>query len=558
MDEVDKILAKIGGVEKTQFRERWDRMDKDFDLWKLKTTQSNLHETDVDVISNNPRTFADRVQATLSNAEMQIAVRMAEAEGKDKSKEIGKLERLLQFSLDMADRRLIRQLLPPLREQLIWFSIVRGWVAGRFVVEEDGDNVIFNFNAWDPRWLIFEVGSDGLMWAAYKTFRSSAAIRDEYGGDAIKGDARSNIVYDYWEYTGENKVDNTVFTGIKQLREPATLEIPTIPILIMPVATRPPVVSGITTTGSTPSGGETVVSATSSTDWAEGETEGYGDSIFAANRGVYKRENEMASMWATHANLLSKQPTINYFDDDGEELKSTAYLRDLVLNLPMNHNKLEETPLKEISPTLINLVAWMGAQRERGSLPDIQIGTPPPSGTLYNLIQEASSKVYNPHIKNLNYFYADICRLVEEQLIAGGIDVKVKTEAKRKYFEARVKPVDLKKPHIIKVEFTAKTPWSQLDTAQVADMLKRSGIPDKWIWEHIYKFPDPNLIEDLAVLETYEHSPQGMMKRIVEVLADRGYKLEAEKMAEEMDREERVSEMGATPEGEPAPPVVTE
>jgi len=44
------------------------------------------------------------------------------------------------------------------------------------------------------------------------------------------------------------------------------------------------------------------------------------------------------------------------------------------------------------------------------------------------------------------------------------------------------------------------------------------------------------LIQDLLALEIYEHSPEGMMKRAVEVLMDRGYVFEAQKLVEQMDR----------------------
>ena len=511
-----------------------DRMDEDFKLWNLektayktgtdfvKDTIKGTKESEVNIISNDARTSGDRVQATLSAAEMQIAVRMAEAEGEDKREDIGKLERLFYFALAKGDERLRRLLLLPLRESLIWFSLYRGWAAGRFLVYKSGKDIVFDFLSLDRRWLSYEVGANGFIWVGSQTFRSKAALKDEYDYEAKKDN--DNCVIDYWECAQNGDIynsticDNNFLRPFQPMRDILGYDLPSMPILIMPVATRPLIAS---------------------TSEEKAEATGYGESIFAPIRGINETRNKFASIVATHANLLAKQPVINMYDEEGKQLQSTVYLAEAVLNLPMGHNKLEPAPMKEISPTVVQIMGWLNDQIERGILPNIPLTQPPPSGTLYNLIQEAGNKIYNPQLKNLSCFYADICRLIEEQLLAGKLNVKVQQQQKRKYYETQVKPVDLKKPHIIEVEFTAKTPWTQMDTAQVALMLEDLGLPKVWIWENILKVQDPKLLQDLLALEVYEHSPEGMRKRAVEVLMDRGYVFEAQKLIEEMVRMER-------------------
>ena len=138
--------------------------------------------------------------------------------------------------------------------------------------------------------------------------------------------------------------------------------------------------------------------------------------------------------------------------------------------------------------------------------------------------------------------------------------VAIKGERRSKYYETQVTPIDLKKPHIIKVEFTAFSPWTRMDTAQVAQMLEALGLPKVWIWENILKIQDPKLLQDLLALEVYEHSPEGMMKRAVEVLMDRGYVFEAQKLIDQMSRleaqEQMMAEEGVTPPEETRPPVM--
>jgi len=523
------ITAKVKQKE-DEFIDLHTRMDNDYDYhWNLDTDFPTplgrkkarvKRDTDIEIVTNFSRTFAEKVQAVLAAAEMQIIVRMAEQEGEDKRDDVGKLERLFHFGFEKADERLRRMLLPPLRDQLIWFGTIRGYRAGRFLVYKDNqNNVIFDFMPLDPRWLTYATGSRGLLWAAYKYFRSKESLQDEHGAENIPK-INNNEVIDWWENDKENGIINAVVCNNTFLKEPKPVNIPSMPILISPAYTRPPLTSSTTTKSQVTS-----------------EIEGYGESIFAPNRELTKVINDLASIWATHANLLAKQPLVNYRKKSGVTLKSTAYMAEAVLNLPMDENKLDTVPMKEISPTLVNLMGWLNAQRQQGALPDIEFGELkdfPLSGTAINELQEARDKVYGAQVRGLNNFYADICRLMEEQLIAGKLPITVETLEKDKYFKTKVTPVDLKKPHIIKVEFTARTPWTQLDTYQIADMAKRLGLPDAFIQEHILKLPDPKGLGDLAAIELFENSPKGALLKAWKGLMARGREDEAAQLVRDL------------------------
>lgn len=572
MEDASQITKKVE-QRMRDFKPRFDRMDEDFDRWTMKGVETRgsfefltqvkdrARDTDIKITGNDFRTFSDDVQSILSSSERQIKARMADPEGQDKREEIGKLERLLEFAFEKADERLIALLLPTLKESLTWYSIVRGWVSGRFLVYKKGKNVIFDFLPYDPRWLTYQVGTSGLLWTGYTTFYSPEELVDIYGekGQVVRSkpwykaldrNPKTYEVIDVWEDEGDGKKSNSIICNSRYLKEPETYNLDSMPVLIAPVATRPPV------------RGET-----------ESEMEGYGESIFAPNRKVGDLLDELTSMWASHANLLYKQPTINYYGDDGVQLKSTAYLADGVVNLPMNQNSLQPSPMKEISPTLVSLVNYFESKRIRGSLPDINVGNPPPSGTLYNLVQETSSRVFNPQLRNLNSFYANACRLIEEQLIAGGVGgdkikkVKLDGEIKNKYYSVEVTPIDLKKPHVIKVEFTARTPWQQMDTYQVADMAKRQGIPQRFINEYILKFQDPKFLEDLSAMEMADHSPKLAMLASIEAFMKYGQEEKAAQLMQDMfnmqmqeDAQTQTAENQAVPqdiglqESEPTPP----
>ena len=548
METAIEITDLADSAEASRFKDLFTRQDRDFERWDLSKKghaydydplvkiQTGAYETDIDVTPNKTRTFSDNVQSILSSSERQISVRMAEVEGKDMRGEMGKLERLLEFAFEKADERLLRMLLPTLKDSLVWYSMVRGWVAGRFLVYKSGDKVVFDFLPLDPRWLTYGVGANGLVWTAYKTFRESDELASEYekrvGTKWWKPWEKKKEFYpviDYWKNEGERNIINGVTCESVFLKKPEKYDMLSMPNLIQPVPTRPPV------------RGE-----------SGSQFGGYGESIFAPNRDIDDLLAKMGSIWASHANLLSKQPIVNYRTDKGKVLKDTIHYAGGVMNLPMGENRLEPVPMKEISPTLVNLMQWLDAQQTQGSLPNVDIGSPPPSGTLYNLVQETSNRVFNPQLRNLSSFYASACRLIEEQLLTNKLKVDIQGVAGHKYYEEEVKPVDLKESHITKVVFTARTPWTQMDTYQIAQMAKQIGLPDKFIHEHILMIPDPQGLEEMSAMELAERSPNLAMLKAIDGFMKRGMQDEAEQLMRDMFN--MAQQEGAPPEQGPSPP----
>jgi len=461
---------------------------------------------------------------------------MAESEGEDKRDDISKLERLLDFAFEMGDRRLLAMLMPVLRDYLIWTALIRGWDGARILVYKSGKDVIFDFTPYDPRWLVFDVGGDGLTMTSYKTFRSRGDLYNTYRYDAPKSswwnplskDKDSFPVFERW-WGKPGEFWNAVVCGDTFLKDPTLHKLPSFPVLVMPVANRPMVITG------------------------EGaKAERYGDSIFAPNRTIYPLKDKFASMWFTHAKLLYKQPLFNYYKEGGtQNIKDLILQPEMIIDIPADYNEIKPSPLKEISPTLVNAMNLVRMWEEQGSLPTLELTSPPPSGTALGIIEEARNRVFGPQLRLLDRFYTAMCYMIEEQLLAGNIQVDVKSEIERKLYAVTVKPVDLKKAHIIKVEHTAVTPWTQLASYQVAEMARRLGIPEGAVWEHILKWPDPKGLADLAAVEMAEHSPGFAMRTAYEALYKQGRGEDAEVMKEEfnkmMKQEQQEVEGGGVP-----------
>lgn len=537
------IKGKVDTEQRKQ-NETHTRMDDDFDIWNLDKTEFDSHTNAINVCLPDPRNFADDVQSTLVRANMQIIVRMADQKEDEGT---SKLERLLTFAFEKGDELLGRKLLPPLRDAVVWYGLIRGCRAGRFFVHKIGSDVIFDLLPWDPRWVTYQVGANGLIWAAYKMFMTKEAIQDEWQVTPQRSllDSVRNIIpftsnkevfeaIDYWSLPDPKEpteILNAVICGDQWLKKPDVMTLPSMPISIRPVAVSPPIIKDQKVVG------------------------GFGECIYAPNRDIYELLNELCSIEATRGKLLSKQPVINYYTDDGMvNLKDTVLQAEAIIDVPMGKNRLEPMPMLEIPQTLLDMIDKLTRKKERGEVPDIEIGKPPASGIALSLVQEAGDKVFVPQLRNLSLFYADICRLIEEQVIAQKLKIDVETIEKRKYYKTQVTPVDLKKPHVIKVEFSSRSAWLDLATAELADMLKRQGIPDQFIWEHIYKFPDPKGLSDQAIIEIAEHSPNVIRLRAIDLLEERGREREALGLVMEMFDE---SGEGETPPEIERPEVTT-
>jgi len=519
-----------------EFEPRNTRMDKSFDRWDLvQTTDPNKgydkHKEAINITSNDPRTFADKLQRGLVKAERRLIVRMAEEEGEDKREDIGKLERLLAFLLEKADERLWRLLMPPMLDSLVWFGMIRGWLAARILTYKTKEGVVPNYMALDPRWVTYEIGKDGTLWTAYKTFRSKDAVQDEYKHEISSpwyhfGSQKKDVTIIDWYNDEFNYVviGNEIVKGRKH-------GMPSNPILIAPIATRPPVISA-----------------------DNANIRGFGDDIFASSKDIGDIENEMLSIWATQAKRIAREVMIHEKEEGVKDIHSITGVPGGVINVPMGKSKLYAIPSKEVSPTLVNLMSVLGAQRQRATLPRIdygEYGTPPPSGTMASIAKQestASQLVVNA----LNSFYSQMCNMIELQLIEGKLTTEVKGEQDKKYYSFKVKPTDLKKPHITRVEFSSRTPYEELETLQSAQMAQQLGLPMEWWLEHILKVQDPKGIKDMSLIEIAEHSPDLAKVGAINALIKAGRGEEAMLLMKEMYEEDMAKQAAMAQQQAPA------
>jgi len=514
INEASKVIQWYGDTAKN-FQERFDRMDESYKLWDLTDVVYDKRPNSINITLPDPRKLADWLSSKLTSAKMQIIIRMAEAEGEDKRDDIAKLERLHTFLLYMADRRLKGMLLPTQREYHAWSGPIRGWIASRILMKQPktrGGNVISDIMPLDPRWEVFETGEEGLLISGYKTFRSRQELEKQYNYKGAGG-VKPLEVIELWEYLEAGKYAYSLSCDTTYLIKPRTLNLKSMPVLIRPVPIRPPILGDM-----------------------GNEFARYGDDIFAPMRGMYPIKNKMISSWATHAEKLRKSPLINTYGDAGKkDLSDIFNTAGGMVNLPKDQNEISEVPMKEISATLVNLVQLISSEIQQASVPDVvhgQVESGPWSGTSLGVLREAANKVLGPQIRTLQEFYSSECELIEEQLLDMKQGVNIKSELDKKYYEVKVTPIDLGQPHITRVEFSATTPWEQLDSLQQADMAQALDLPLEWIWEEQLKVSDPKGLSELKAMEVAEHMPEFMMLKAIRGFIKKGRPEEAMRLME--------------------------
>ena len=540
--EVEDICRRISGSETKFQTELYGTMDIDFDLWALqpmaiKGIEPSVNynqvtkiisldrDTEKGFVSPSPRAFADLIHSRVTASERQITVR-AQGGNKGGDRDLARdLELLVAYALEKNDERLTMELnYPPLLDYLVWSGMIRGIFCVRTLVKEGEDGrSSFDFMPLDPRYVKYEMGSKGKLWISSSTFRSAAAIKDEYGKDAADED--NNEVHDVWKVTEPGKkVKNYIIHNRELMEDAIEYDLPTIPVLYLTVPGVPPIKS------------------------LRELVNKHGTSIYAGAREIFRFENELISMWASHAELLFRQPLLNYFGTEGKELSTTAYFQSAVMNLPMGQNKLEPAPVKDISPTIVNLIGLIGSLRQRITAPDIEYGELknfPLSGTAINELQSAREKSQGPILRGLKYLYTGIANQIEQQIKNSGMKTAIEAEVNREYYASEIEPVILDTPHITRVEFVVRTAWNQLDTYQVADMAQRLGLPDEFIWEYILKVPDPKGMKELGMVEDAEHSPILRVLGAIKKLIEDGREGEAKAVGEDFRRQWLSQEQGA-------------
>mgnify|MGYP001597734568 FL=1 len=225
----EKIIQAVHGQEMASEDLR-RRMEADYGRYLLEWTDDRWErggkpEDYHTYISNEPRTYADRMVELLVSSDMIARVPYGDLKAPERVNGEAK-ERFFQWALRQADESLLSQVLPTLKQQLSFYIMLRGWYAGRAILYKKPDgSTCADITPFDPLHTFFAVGRHGLAWLCHRAIRTREELRDDYGiplddsflrlgGD---GEGEDGIpVYDFYDQT-----TNYVVVGKDFAKDPA-------------------------------------------------------------------------------------------------------------------------------------------------------------------------------------------------------------------------------------------------------------------------------------------------------------------------------------------------
>jgi hypothetical protein len=497
--------------KKQEFQSVFGRMDKDEELYFLKPYKmmglppnDNKEIEDVtNVTLNDPLLFATKAIAIIGGATMQTVV-----EGREMTdKQTTKIEEFLEDYFYLVDERLTKRLVLGLdgftNEQICMRGRMAARICNRLSKEGELEADVLPI---DARYLVYDIGDKGLIWAAATYRRSKAAIEREYGKE-IKEDFAE--VVDFWD-----DKQNIVFIETEAIKQQKN------------IYGYPPFVVSICPIGSN----FNTVDA----------REHYGESIFWANRDLWEEKDRTATILQT-LNIQALFGGLQYASSKGEQAakpQTSPYGPRKIVPVEKDGG-YKLMPVNDIKNATRLFYAVLDASLQKGSLSVIDYGTLsfPLSAVAITRLSGSRDDIFLPRIQAKATFYQSMSKMVINQCIALGKTLHLGQPGNQNKYAGN----DLKGGYSINYRFFTESKEQDIADLSIAnaaqgflsgDTIRREVLklkdPDgeetKWLSEQAEKVDEvlflyrraSKLIEEEKPLEAYI-----LAKRIVTILKQR-------------------------------------
>lgn len=389
------------------FTSLWERFDLDSDNYYLKSFDGEKGHEDFQNMEENgyrtytspmPKVFANKMKDSITGAVFNILI--PSSREIESQRMINQLARdFLAAALKQADERLESYMEAPVLDQKAFDTCVRGHFAGRVLLRRrlDGSTMV-DVTPWDPRGVVWQLGSDGLEWACHITRQTYAEVKakhpevrplttEEYD------DTREIDVYDY--YDGDI---NCVFSSGLEIKAMTPHGAPSIPVYA----------------------GYVVEAPNRRTDYGREMMRHVGESVFSESRDIIPKQNFLMSL-KLHYSAKSMSETLVYESEDGtKDLEGDPFTENSVVKLARGE-KLEPLAkamdVKETNEALL----LVGGDMQRATLPWVAYGdsTSSVSGYQTEILQKGYLSKLTPRITAVERGYKMICRKLLEQYATG-------------------------------------------------------------------------------------------------------------------------------------------
>jgi hypothetical protein len=436
--------------------------------------------------SNGPQTYAEKVIGWVSGAEMTVRIPHDSADADLRERNDLK-ERFLIGITRAADERLVRMMLPPLRDQLGWYAAVRGWIAGRALLAKRPDGKTYvDITPWDPMHTYWCVGADGLDWICYKVPKTRAQIFSQY-----------NVKVDWTTPYGENSIDvydfydrehNTIIINNGSRSNPVTRVVKKqvvhgaeqVPAFLCPVGANP-----------------YIVALSQST--MEDTIADVGQSVFHSTRELYPKHNLMMSTLLELTARSRRQGLIVRSRDGQKTLDEDPYLEGSEIALAQNEN-VEPLGLLEMAKETGAFMSLVSGEMQRGSIPHSVYGELPfqLSGFAINTLRQGVETVVNKYLRGVERAYQMAFDLISDQYVSGSYQSMELSgmDRNRVYFNEEISPDSLKNTGSPIVNLVGQLPQDDMTRYSMAREGPTPLLSDRAIRDRILSIQDADQMDD--------------------------------------------------------------
>ena len=482
----EDIIALVEGHYDTTEPLR-DRMEEDHALYRL--TPYDAGEGYQSYTSNEPRTYADKVMGWIASADMTVRIPHdgADADLRDKNDQ---KERFLIGILRAADERLCALMQPSLRDQLAWYTTIRGWYAGRALLakREDGSTYV-DITPWDPIHTYWGIGPDGMEWACYKMIKTKDQIFAQYN---VKVDwdssqvAEGSYVYDFYDkemntiIVHNGNMDRPSFKiAKKQVRHGANR----VPVFLGPVGPNPLIV-GLTNTD------------------IQDTIADMGESVFRSTKDLYPKHNLMMST-LLELTARSRRQGLKVTSRDGSKtLDEDPYLEGSEVSLAQGEN-VEPLGLLEIAKETGAFMSLVAGELQRGSLPHSVYGELPfqLSGYAINTLRQGVDTIVGKYLRATEKAYHMIFSIIADQYSSGAYQSMevAGMDRNRIYFSEEITPDVIEGTGSVEVHLVGQLPQDDMTKFSMAQIAREGPTPllsDRAIRDRILAIQDADQMED--------------------------------------------------------------
>ena len=463
------------------------RMQDDHALYRLEPYDAG--EGYQSYTSNEPQTYAEKVINWISGADMTVRIPHDGADADLREKNDLK-ERFLIGIEKAANERLCKLMLPELRDQLAWYSAVRGWYAGRALLAKRPDGTTYvDITPWDPLHTYWGTGPEGLEWVCYKMPKTKDQIFSQYN---VKIDWETSHTIDGIEvYDFYDKEMNTILVYNGSKNNPLTQVVKKqqrhgadhVPAFLGPIGSNPYVVALSQSTMQ-----DTIADV--------------GESVFRATRDLYPKHNLMMSTMLELTARSRRQGLIVRSRDGMKSLDEDPYLEGSEISLAQNEN-VEPLGLLEMAKETGAFMSIVSGEMQRGSLPYSVYGELPfqLSGFAINTLRQGVETTVNKYLRSVEKAYQMIFNLISDQYASGSYKSMELSgmDRNRMYFTQEISPDMLKDTGTPVVTLVGQLPQDDMTRYSMAQIAREGPTPllsDRAIRDRILALQDADQMED--------------------------------------------------------------